>query len=343
MHAPVSFTFPDTRSPVSAGSSSSSSSSGSGGSSSDPSPADNSHGHTSLQGSHPSTSDRDATHNNSSTPTPNPTCVTSAGTSVSQLLLGSFPHQPPISSRNSLPLAHHLHPLIRLPIRRSLASWRPDPFSSSSIQNRMAEMFSGWGRQFTNAMLASNIAVYLATRLDHRLLMRMVQVPGLVSNGEYYRLLTAAFTHDGILHLLGNLLAIHYLTPPVESECGAQRTAVIYLTAAVAGGMMQHMMGNPFQIVLGASGGIAGMFGALVMYKVRNRNHIPFTSNDTNWIFQMVGLNIVLSMLMGGSIAHWGHLGGLLGGAASMWLFGPRYVWRNGGREDRPLLPWFKP
>ncbi len=57
---------------------------------------------------------------------------------------------------------------------------------------------------------------------------------------------------------------------------------------------------------------------------------------------QIVGLNVLLSLAAGGHIGHWAHLGGLLGGAAAMWLTGPRYVWRGGYMEDRPILPWFR-
>lgn len=42
-------------------------------------------------------------------------------------------------------------------------------------------MFSGYGRKVTNSLMAANLAVYLATRLDHRLLMQMVQVRLLTS------------------------------------------------------------------------------------------------------------------------------------------------------------------
>lgn len=57
---------------------------------------------------------------------------------------------------------------------------------------------------------------------------------------------------------------------------------------------------------------------------------------------QIVGLNVLLGLAAGGHIGHWAHLGGLLGGAAAMWLTGPRYVWRGGYVEDRPILPWFR-
>jgi membrane associated rhomboid family serine protease len=89
----------------------------------------------------------------------------------------------------------------------------------------------------------------------HRLLLlhpRQVQ-------GEVWRLATAAFVHSGALHLAGNMLAVHYLGPPVEHVTGRSLFTVVYLAGAVAGGAAHYMYGNPWASLLGSSGKQAGV------------------------------------------------------------------------------------
>lgn len=70
----------------------------------------------------------------------------------------------------------------------------------------------------------------------------------------------------------------------------------------------------------------------------------PFTASDANWLGQLVAINLCIGVLMGSSISHWGHFGGLLGGALAMFLFGPRYKWgtRGQGIVNAPRIPLFK-
>mmetsp|Transcript_8992 Transcript_8992/g.19300 ORF Transcript_8992/g.19300 Transcript_8992/m.19300 type:complete len:357 (+) Transcript_8992:30-1100(+) len=204
--------------------------------------------------------------------------------------------------------------------------------------------YFGFHRQATNALIALNVAVFIASNLDPRLVPAFAQHNYAISfKGEGYRLLSAAFLHSGPLHLLTNMLALHWLGPPVEEACGRACFTAIYLCGALGGGALHYQYGALHSLGLGASGAIAGLFGAFIVYKLRNRSFVPLTSYDVSWVAQVVGLNVLLAMLTGGSIGHWSHLGGLLGGAAGMFLLGPRYAWGPSGYiENRPLLPFFR-
>jgi len=87
------------------------------------------------------------------------------------------------------------------------------------------------------------------------------------------------------------------------------------------------------------NGAIAGLFTAFVVYKWRNRDHIGFTDADKSWVMQMVGLNVLLGLSFSGSLAHLAHIGGAVGGAATMWAFGPRFVREWGRVVDKPIIP----
>eukprot|EP00967_Tisochrysis_lutea_P003604 scaffold4269_cov19-Tisochrysis_lutea.AAC.1 len=60
---------------------------------------------------------------------------------------------------------------------------------------------------------------------------------------------------------------------------------------------------------------------------------------DKSWVMQMVGLNVLLGLSFSGSLAHLAHIGGAVGGAATMWAFGPRFVREWGRVVDKPIIP----
>jgi membrane associated rhomboid family serine protease len=144
-----------------------------------------------------------------------------------------------------------------------------------------------------------------------------------VLKGEIWRLLTAAWLHGSPSHLILNMLSLHALGPITEWTCGRARFAAIYLGAAFAGNVASFW-GEPVPS-LGASGAIFGLAGALVVYF--SRNHKLFGSRFDGLLIRLIGI-IVLNLVTGHfmpQIDEAGHLGGLLGGAALAYLFGPKF------------------
>ncbi|KAG2445052.1 hypothetical protein HYH02_008920 [Chlamydomonas schloesseri] len=230
---------------------------------------------------------------------------------------------------------HHQHQHQQL---RQLSGWRRLLPSWQDFRNSAEGPF----RQVTNLFLAINVATYLAARFDRGVVLGMAAIPHQIAAGELYRLLTAGFLHTDFLHLLSNMLALHWLGPDLESAAGRGRFAAIYLTAVLAGSAAQYALGGWGTVSWGASGGVSGLFAGYVTYRLRNRAYTGWSSGDISWVLQVVGLNVFLSLAAGGSLAHWAHLGGALGGAAAVLLLGPRYRWRNGFVVDEPLLPLFR-
>ena len=83
----------------------------------------------------------------------------------------------------------------------------------------------------------------------------------------YLSLLTAVFFHGGIGHLLGNLWVLWIFGNNVEDELGHVRYALLYLVAGVVASM-GHVLANPSSTipVVGASGAIAGVMGAYLVF-----------------------------------------------------------------------------
>jgi membrane associated rhomboid family serine protease len=146
-----------------------------------------------------------------------------------------------------------------------------------------------------------------------------------VAHGQYYRLLTSMFLHDPpsaggafFLHILFNMWALYVVGPPLEQRLGRARFLVLYLLSGLAGSAAAYLLMPANEPVLGASGAIFGLFGALLVIGRSQRLNIQP-------IALTIGLNLVLSFSISG-ISWQGHIGGLVGGTAlaAAWAYAPR-------------------
>ncbi len=148
--------------------------------------------------------------------------------------------------------------------------------------------------------------------------------------GEWWRLLTTAFLHFGLLHLLLNMFALWSLGR-FESLWGPPRYLIIYLTS-VLGGSCAAMIWNPptgseMAVVAGASGAIWGLMTSLLAWVLINRSHIQ-TERLAEYIPNfgiLFVIGIVVSFLPNvGASAHFG--GGIVGFIVGSLLQVQRYA-----------------
>ncbi len=140
---------------------------------------------------------------------------------------------------------------------------------------------------------------------------------------------TAAFLHSPnfLLHIAFNMYALWILGQSLEPALGRTRFLVLYLLSALGGSVGVLLLSNPFQSVVGASGAVFGLFGALFVIQ-RKRG------GDVRQLLILIVVNGVLGFVVPG-IAWQAHLGGLLTGAAVAAVLA--YVPR--GRR-RPVPQW---
>ena len=136
--------------------------------------------------------------------------------------------------------------------------------------------------------------------------------PWLAYRGDFtesqpWRMLTSAFMHASVLHLLFNMYSLFIFGPVIEHAVGRVRFAVLYLLAAF-GGSLAVLLLAPNQAVVGASGAIFGLLGAFFIIQRR------LGGNNTQ-ILVLIGLNVVFGFIVP-NVAWQAHLGGLIVGAA---------------------------
>ena len=157
-------------------------------------------------------------------------------------------------------------------------------------------------------LVAANVGAFILQLIDPSIDFRFANVPFAVGGGQYYRLITAAFLHGGVLHLALNMFAIVVVGKEVEAALGRVRFLALYLTSALGGSVAFYLFGSPGALALGASTATFGLFGALfVLARARQI--------DTRQIVMLIVLNLFLGAVIPG-IDNLGHVGGLVTGAA---------------------------
>ena len=124
---------------------------------------------------------------------------------------------------------------------------------------------------------------------------------------QYWRLLSSGFLHDGILHILVNMVSLYFVGMVLEPAIGHVEFAAVYFASLFAGsfGALLFQPGVP---TVGASGAIFGIFGALII--VAYHRGIPIWQSGLGIVLLF---NLLISFTFSG-ISIGGHLGGLVGG-----------------------------
>jgi membrane associated rhomboid family serine protease len=131
-----------------------------------------------------------------------------------------------------------------------------------------------------------------------------------LAEGEWYRLLTAAFLHYGPIHLAMNMLAVWWIGRPLEDWLGPLRYVLLYVVAGIAGSA-GALIASPDAVTVGASGAIFGILGAAIVLE-RQQTYVLGGSAIT-----LLVVNLAFTFAVPG-ISIGGHLGGLAGGALAI-------------------------
>jgi membrane associated rhomboid family serine protease len=149
-------------------------------------------------------------------------------------------------------------------------------------------------------------------------------------------LLTSLFLHGSPLHLASNMLCLWIFGDNVEEVLGTLNYLVVYLACGLMGTLTQ-IAANPDSLIptLGASGAIAGIMGAYVVWFPHNRVRVLMLRVIVLLpAFVVIGVWIALQIWAGfdsvghlgeiGGVAYFAHLGGAATGILVAWLFKDR-------------------
>lgn len=126
--------------------------------------------------------------------------------------------------------------------------------------------------------------------------------------GEWWRIITSGFLHQGLIHLGLNMFALYILGMVLEPAIGTARFVAVYLVSLLAGSVGALLLSDPQTFTIGASGAIYGLFLATIVI-ARQRGSTQIVQTLGFWLV----LNLVFTFSVSG-ISIGGHLGGLVGG-----------------------------
>lgn len=144
--------------------------------------------------------------------------------------------------------------------------------------------------------------------------------------GQYWRILTAAALHGGLLHLAFNSYALYILGKLIETLSNRAHLAIVFLLSAIGGGILSLIF-LPDIPSIGASGGVIGFLGYLTVYGFKRRKLLP-AAFLKNMLFN-VGFIAFVGIFVMSNIDNFGHLGGLLVGAIYGFLQIPSDLYKD--------------
>ena len=189
----------------------------------------------------------------------------------------------------------------------------------------------------TIGLILINILVFLAVEFTggsqntlHMLEWGAAYTPGIVKDGEFYRLFTSMFLHFGPRHLGNNMLVLFVLGGRMERTAGGIKYLLIYLLGGIGGNILSmflEMGTGEFGISAGASGAVFAVMGAMVYAVIRGRGRLEDLSLRQNLI--MTGFSLYFGFASEG-VDNAAHVGGMICGfLLCMLLYHPGKNLRN--------------
>ncbi len=156
--------------------------------------------------------------------------------------------------------------------------------------------------------------------------------PGLLDNWrpnypfqKWVMFLSYGFLHAGLWHLALNMVTLISLGGAVMRRVGGGWFLLLYAASILGGGLGFAILADTFRPMVGASGALFGLAGALLAWDYVDR----FALRERLWpvaraALLLAGLNVALYFAMGGLLAWEAHLGGFLAGWVTALLIDPR-------------------
>ncbi len=196
----------------------------------------------------------------------------------------------------------------------------------------------------TRALIIANVAMFLLEQAAPGFINALALWPlGAAAAGAPgfapWQLVTYAFLHGGLVHLAFNMFALYMFGGAIELVFGTRRYLIYYFACVVSAGLTQLLfaaLSGGLYPTIGASGGVFGLLLAYGLYFPNNRVMLifpPIPMRARTFVFVYAAIELFLGVTgTQEGVAHFAHLGGMLGGFALL-RYWPRA--RGGNRIIR--------
>lgn len=145
-----------------------------------------------------------------------------------------------------------------------------------------------------------------------------------ISNPNFaiWQPLTSMFLHGGIIHILLNMFVLWQFGNQIEQVINTKKFLSLYFLSGITSGILYMFFSNINIPAVGASGAICGLLAAYVFIAPETKVLLFFfiPMKIKNMIYGFAAFSLIFGLLslinptLGFGIAHFGHLGGLVGG-----------------------------
>ncbi len=199
----------------------------------------------------------------------------------------------------------------------------PLPAEGGLTSGPRAEQVTFGTPVYTSILIACFVGVSMAqfsADLERSVIAAGFVKPIFVS-GEYWRILTGAALHGGVLHLFLNSFAFLSFGRLFEGLSNRAHLPIVFLLSAVGGGFLSLIF-KPDGTSVGASGGILGVVSYLAVYTFARRQFVsPAFRKD---MLVNIGFILAFGLVLYDVIDNYGHIGGLIVGAVYGFIQIPR-------------------
>jgi membrane associated rhomboid family serine protease len=175
----------------------------------------------------------------------------------------------------------------------------------------------------TYTLIGTFVAVYIAEKVLLRNDGGLIDMGALLSPPiDWWRFVSSAFLHDPgtPFHVIFNSLAMYFVGRLVEQLYGRLVLVATFLVTAVGGGLLwvawNQVSNQPLGLSLGASGGITGLLGLLVMLgRVQGKDVPAGVAHAMRQYALTYGATIVVFGFVIANVNNLAHIGGFITGA----------------------------
>lgn len=178
-------------------------------------------------------------------------------------------------------------------------------------------------------LVANGVVYFITAPFMNAVFQQFGWIPAL---GLYrpWTIITYQFLHANFWHLLFNMIGLFFFGPRLEARIGGKHFLGMYLISGTVGGLLSFI--TPYAVIVGASGAVFGVLLGFARYWPDERIYI--------WGVLPVRARVLVIALAvfsiwagfggaGGSVAHFAHLGGFVGG----WIYLKLLERQSGARK----------
>ncbi|WP_243698187.1 MULTISPECIES: rhomboid family intramembrane serine protease [unclassified Curtobacterium] len=173
--------------------------------------------------------------------------------------------------------------------------------------------FAMLDQKATVVIVAVSVIIWLLDQVSGRFFTQLFFYNAAYLPTQPWRMVTSLFVHSGIFHIAFNMWAVWIFGRMLENMLGTWRFLALYFLSGLAGSMAVTLI-SPGTSVVGASGAIFGLFAAFfVLQRSLGANAVS--------LLVIMGLNLVIGFLPGTNIAWQAHVGGIVAGFVTGYVF----------------------